>query len=58
MNFGDMESWVFGIAQHGYAILFAAVFLESVLDFHCPLHSHCWSRALRRGAVCYTLLMR
>ena len=25
-----MESWVFGIAQHGYSILFAAVFLESI----------------------------
>jgi membrane protein DedA with SNARE-associated domain/rhodanese-related sulfurtransferase len=30
MDLGDMESWVFGIAQHGYAILFAAVFLESI----------------------------
>ena len=30
MNLGDMEGWVLGIAQHGYAILFAAVFLESI----------------------------
>lgn len=26
----DMESWISGLAQHGYAILFAAVFLETV----------------------------
>jgi membrane protein DedA with SNARE-associated domain/rhodanese-related sulfurtransferase len=26
----DMESWISGLAQHGYSILFAAVFLEAV----------------------------
>src|SRR6201992_501518 len=25
-----MERWILGISQHGYAILFAAIFLESV----------------------------
>src|SRR5580692_6536667 len=30
MNSGDMETWVFGIAQHGYTILFGTVFLESI----------------------------
>jgi hypothetical protein len=50
-----MERWVSGISQHGYAILFAAIFLESV---GFPLHLHCCLQALPQGAVSCGFRMR